>query len=51
MLTQAMALKDEIIRLRRESQAQGKKLAIQGLPSQLHDLATVYGIAELLSPT
>ena len=40
-----------LLELRRESQAQGKKLSIQGLPSQLHDLATVYGIAELLSPT
>jgi phospholipid transport system transporter-binding protein len=37
-----------LLELRRESLAQGKSLAIQALPGRLRDLATVYGIAELL---
>jgi phospholipid transport system transporter-binding protein len=40
-----------LLELRRESQAQGKELTIESLPQQLRDLATVYGIVELLSPT
>ncbi len=40
-----------LLELRRESQAQGKSLCIRSLPARLHDLATVYGIAELLSPS
>lgn len=39
-----------LLELRRESQSQGKRFSIQAMPSRLHDLATVYGIAELLSP-
>jgi len=39
-----------LLELRRESSAQGKCFAIQAMPKRLHDLATVYGIAELLSP-
>ena len=39
-----------LLELRRESRAQGKSLRIQALPESLHDLATVYGIEELLSP-
>jgi phospholipid transport system transporter-binding protein len=39
-----------LLELRRESLAQGKSLSIQALPPRLNDLATVYGIAELLSP-
>lgn len=39
-----------LLELRRESQAQGMRFTIQAMPSRLHDLATVYGIAELLSP-
>lgn len=40
-----------LLQLRRESQAQGKRLAIEAMPARLLDLATVYGIAQLLSPT
>ena len=38
-----------LLALRRESRTQGKSLRIRSLPARLHDLATVYGIAELLS--
>lgn len=38
-----------LLELRRESQAQGKNLRIRALPDRLRDLATVYGIAELLA--
>ncbi len=38
-----------LLELRRESQAQGKEMRIQALPERLRDLATVYGIAELLA--
>jgi len=37
-----------LLELRRESLAQGRKLRIRALPSRLGDLATLYGIAELL---
>lgn len=37
-----------LLELRRASKAQGKSLAIQGLPAQLRDLAVVYGIEEML---
>jgi phospholipid transport system transporter-binding protein len=37
-----------LLELRRESRAQGKSLRIRALPERLRDLATVYGIAELL---
>lgn len=37
-----------LLELRRESLAQGKGLAIKALPQRLRDLATVYGIEELL---
>jgi phospholipid transport system transporter-binding protein len=39
-----------LLELRRESQAQGKSLTMQALPARLQDLATAYGIAELMSP-
>ena len=39
-----------LLALRRASQAHGKSLRIRALPARLHDLATVYGIADLLSP-
>ena len=39
-----------LLELRRESQAQGKSFTIQAMTARLHGLATVYGIAELLSP-
>lgn len=39
-----------LLELRRESLAQGKALTIASLPPRLRDLATVYGIVELLSP-
>ena len=38
-----------LMELRRESLAQGKNLRIRALPERLRDLATVYGIAELLA--
>ena len=37
-----------LLELRREALAHGKSLAIRALPDRLRDLATVYGIAELL---
>ena len=37
-----------LLELRRESLAHGKDLRIRALPERLRDLATVYGIAELL---
>jgi phospholipid transport system transporter-binding protein len=39
-----------LLELRRETLALGKSLSIRALPARLHDLAAVYGIAELLSP-
>lgn len=38
-----------LLELRRESLANGKNLRIRALPGRLRDLATVYGIAELLT--
>jgi phospholipid transport system transporter-binding protein len=38
-----------LLELRRESLAHGKNLRIRALPERLRDLATVYGIAELLA--
>ena len=38
-----------LLELRRESLAHGKDLRIRALPERLRDLATVYGIAELLA--
>ncbi len=38
-----------LLELRRESLAHGKGLRIRALPERLRDLATVYGIAELLT--
>lgn len=40
-----------LLQLRRESQAQGSDLTIASMPQRLRDLATVYGIVELLTPT
>lgn len=37
-----------LLALRREALAQGKTFAIAGLPQQLADLGSLYGIAELL---
>ena len=37
-----------LLELRRESLAIGKRFAIRGLPPRLGNLATLYGIAELL---
>ena len=38
-----------LLELRRESLAHGKNLRIRALPERLRDLATVYGIEELLA--
>lgn len=35
---------------RREAFALGKSFAVAGLPPRLRELATVYGVAELLTP-
>ena len=37
-----------LLELRRASLAVGKRFAVQGLPSRLGNLATLYGIAELV---
>lgn len=37
-----------LLELRRESLAAGKHFSIRGLPTRLADLATLYGIVELL---
>ncbi len=37
-----------LLETRREALAHGKSLVIRALPERLRDLATVYGIAELL---
>jgi phospholipid transport system transporter-binding protein len=37
-----------LLECRRESLALGKRFSIRGLPTRLGDLATLYGIAELL---
>ena len=37
-----------LLEFRRESLALGKRFSIRGLPARLHDLATLYGINELL---
>ena len=37
-----------LLEFRRECLAVGKRMSIQGLPSRLHDLAALYGIADLL---
>lgn len=39
-----------LLECRRESLALGKRFSICGLPTRLGDLATLYGIAELLPP-
>ncbi len=38
-----------LLEFRRETLALGKHFSIRGLPSHLRDLATLYGIVELLS--
>lgn len=37
-----------LLAIRRETLALGKRFSITGLPARLGDLATLYGIAELL---
>lgn len=37
-----------LLELRRETLAQGKRFSVRGLPARLGDLATLYGIFELL---
>ena len=37
-----------LLELRRESVVMGKRFAVRGLPARLRNLATLYGIAELL---
>lgn len=37
-----------LLEARRESLALGKRFSIRGLPQRLHDLASLYGIIELL---
>ena len=37
-----------LLEMRREAMLHGKMMAIRALPERLRDLATVYGIAELL---
>ncbi len=37
-----------LLELRRESLAVGKQFAVRGLPARLANLATLYGIAELV---
>lgn len=37
-----------LLELRRETLAQGKRFSVRGLPTRLGDLATLYGIVELL---
>jgi phospholipid transport system transporter-binding protein len=40
-----------LLEFRRESLAMGKRFSIRGLPVRLSDLASLYGIAELLAAT
>jgi len=37
-----------LLELRRESRAVGKTVAIRSMPDRLRDLASLYGVAELL---
>lgn len=37
-----------LLEFRRESMAMGKRFSVRGLPARLGDLATLYGIGELL---
>ncbi len=37
-----------LLEFRRETLALGKRFSIRGLPARLHDLAALYGIADLL---
>jgi phospholipid transport system transporter-binding protein len=37
-----------LLELRRETLARGKRFSVRGLPARLGDLATLYGIVELL---
>ncbi len=38
-----------LLEFRRQSLALGKRLSIRGLPDRLRDLATLYGIVDLLT--
>jgi len=37
-----------LLELRRESRAVGKTVSIRSMPDRLRDLASLYGVAELL---
>ena len=39
-----------LLACRREALANGKTFTVAGLPPRLRELATVYGVAELLAP-
>lgn len=39
-----------LLACRREALAAGKTFSVQGLPSRLRQLATLYGVAELVPP-
>jgi phospholipid transport system transporter-binding protein len=39
-----------LLELRREALSLGKRFAVRGLPTQLGNLAALYGVAELLPP-
>lgn len=38
-----------LLAFRRETQALGKRFVVQGLPARLQNLASLYGVAELIS--
>ena len=40
-----------LLACRREALAAGKTFSVQGLPPRLRQLATLYGVAELVPPT
>lgn len=40
-----------LLACRREALAAGKAFSVQGLPPRLRQLATLYGVAELVPPT
>lgn len=40
-----------LLECRRDALAAGKAFSVQGLPPRLRQLATLYGVAELIPPT